>query len=92
MQSGSMLIPNYLKEKTLLTISENIASSQPSDNALIEARAALNLERSSRSPNPGNISFLTEWIKIFTAQEKPVTEQMIFEEKIQEKVQETKEN
>lgn len=65
MNSGSMLITNYLNEKTLLKVSGNSATSDPEDNALNDARAALNLEKTSRSPNLGNIAFLTHWIRLY---------------------------
>jgi hypothetical protein len=77
MTSGSMLITNYLNELTTLVVIDNKASSVPPDNALNDARAALNRERSSRSPNSGNIAFLKEWLSLFTQQEKEVFESKV---------------
>ena len=73
--TGSMLITNYLREKTLLTLNEK-ATAQPSDNALSDAKVALRLEKNSRSPLEGNIKFLSAWIKTYEAEES-VKEELI---------------
>jgi len=67
MDSGTMLIPNYLGEKTTLIILKGKASSLPEDNALLDAKKALRHEKGNRTVSEGNVSFLTEWIKLAEA-------------------------
>jgi hypothetical protein len=70
MDSGSMIILNYLKETTKLSISSNVATAEPSDNALADARAALRREKDNRTVSRGNIDFLTLWISLYTKQQQ----------------------
>lgn len=74
MTAGSMLIRNSVGEKTLLLITEGIASSKPEDNAFQDAKAALASEKKNPSPTPGNIAFLTNWIRLFQVQSQKVAE------------------
>ena len=67
--TGSMLIPNYLGNKTLLRIDDSGSNSEPSENSLPDAKKALRLEKSNRSINSGNIAFLTNWIRLFELKE-----------------------
>jgi hypothetical protein len=64
MTSGSMLISNHLGTKTLLKTSGNTATAEPPENALSDAKAALNREKSSPTVNSGNVVFLTHWIRL----------------------------
>ena len=66
MQSGSMLITNYLGEKTLLKVSNDIATSSPEENALIDAKAQLKREERNATVSEGNVVFLKEWIRIYS--------------------------
>jgi hypothetical protein len=65
MTSGSMLIPNYLGERTLLKILGKQASSDAEDHALEDAKAQLAREKRNPSPSEGNIKFLTAWIDLY---------------------------
>lgn len=68
MTSGTMLIRNYLGEKTTLVIINDVASSIPTENALPDAKNALILEKKNPTVSSGNIAFLTLWIRLFNNQ------------------------
>lgn len=64
MNSGSMLIPNYLGNKTLLTIFNNEAIADD-ENALSDAKNELLRQKRNPSVRSGNVIFLTHWIRLF---------------------------
>jgi hypothetical protein len=74
MNSGSMIIPNYIKDKTVLLVDNNKAIAVPDYNALNDARAALSRESGSPSKNSGNIKFLTYWINLYSRQKREAQE------------------
>ena len=63
MNSGSMLIPNYLGNKTLLTIINNEATAD-NENALFDAKNELLRQKRNPSVRSGNVIFLTHWIRL----------------------------
>jgi hypothetical protein len=78
--TGTMLIPNYVGEKTLLRIAEGpdpasphermeVASSEPSENVLADANAALKREQRNATVSVGNVKFLTYWLRLYNAQQ-----------------------
>lgn len=69
--SGSMLIPNYLGEKTALLLANGKATANPPDNALADAKAALKKETKNPTVSSGNVRFLTYWIKVYSSQQEP---------------------
>ena len=72
MTSGSMHIKNYLGKVTTLKV-DGITAIADEENSLFDARAALGREKSSPSPNNGNIAFLTHWIRLATEAGKVTT-------------------
>ena len=69
-----MIISNDLGSKTLLSLTEKEAISDPPETeaAVRFARAALKREEGNLSGREGNVRFLKEWIKAATTVPAPV--------------------
>ena len=69
MDSGSMQVKNSSRGTTVFTISKNLVTAVPVDNAIVEAQRALKLEEENPSPNSAHITFLKEWMDKYHKQQ-----------------------